>query len=132
MNSQQHTGILLIAHGSRNAEANDELKRISAMVRAETGCEIVEEAFREFSQPDIQTGIEACVIQGATYIVLIPYFLFSGAHVLDDLPAEIQTAKQRHSGLEIVLAKPLGVHPKLAEVVGERLREVLSPGKVDQ
>ena len=119
------TGILLIGHGSRFIQANNELKQIAAMVQAQTGYEIVETAFREQAQPDIQTAINTCVAQGVTRLVLSPYFLFNGVHTLNDLPAEIQVAKQKHTGLEIILVEPLGVHPKLAEVVCERLNEVL-------
>lgn len=119
------TGILLIGHGSRVVQANNELKQIAELVQAETGCEIVETAFRELGHPDIQAGIEMCVAQGVTRLVIAPYFLFNGAHTLNDLPAEIQVARQKHAGLDIILGEPLGVHPKLAEVVCERLTEVL-------
>lgn len=120
------TAILLMGHGSRIAEANDALNQIAAMVKAQTGADIVEVAFRELHQPAIQSGIDACVAQGAQRILLYPYFLFAGAHVLHDLPDEMEQAKQRHAGLEMLLGKPLGVHPKLAEVVCERLDESLA------
>lgn len=120
------TAILLMGHGSRIAEANDALNQVAAMVKAQTGADIVEVAFRELHQPDIQAGIDACVAQGASRILLYPYFLFAGAHVLHDLPEEMTAAEQRHTGLEMVLGTPLGVHPKLAEVVCERLDETLS------
>ncbi len=118
------TAILLIGHGSRVAEANDVLHAVAAMVRAETGLP-VEVAFREQHAPNIQQGIDQCVVRGAKRIVLYPYFLFAGAHVLEDLPAEIETARERHPRLELTLGAPLGVHPKLAEVVCERIGEAL-------
>jgi sirohydrochlorin ferrochelatase len=120
------TGILLMGHGSRIAEANGALDQVAAMVKTQTGAEIVEVAFRELHQPGIQAGIDACVAKGADRILLYPYFLFAGAHVLEDLPDEIEQAKQRHAGLEMILCRPLGVHQKLAEVVCERLDETLA------
>jgi len=113
--------ILLMGHGSRVAEANNALHAVADMVRVETGCPIVEVSFREQHAPNIQKGIDACVDQGATRILLYPYFLFAGAHVLEDLPEEIEVAAKRHPGLEMVLGKPLGVHRKLAEIVCERI-----------
>lgn len=115
------TAILLMGHGSRVAEANNALYAIAEMVKAETGCPIVEVSFREQHPPSIQAGIDACVTQGAMRILLMPYFLFAGAHVLEDLPAEMADAARRHPGLEMALCKPLGVHRKLAEIVCERL-----------
>jgi len=115
------TAILLMGHGSRVAEANNALYAIAEMVKAETGCPIVEVSFREQHPPNIQGGIDACVARGASRILLMPYFLFAGAHVLEDLPAEMVAAAKRHPGLEMMLGKPLGVHRKLAEIVCERL-----------
>lgn len=120
------TAILLMGHGSRIAEANDALYQIAAMVREACGFEIVEVAFREMHAPNIQTGIDRCVEQGAGRILLYPYFLFAGAHVLEDLPAEMEEAARRHPGLELLLGKPLGVHPKLGEIVCERIDESLT------
>lgn len=115
------TAILLMGHGSRVAEANEALYRIAEMVGQQGGFAIVEVAFREQHPPNIQAGIDACVARGAQRILLYPYFLYAGAHVLEDLPEELAVAARRHPGLELVLGTPLGVHPKLAEIVCERI-----------
>jgi len=124
--------ILLMGHGSRIPEANDALHAIAALVRERTGFGIVEVAFREQHQPNIQAGIDRCAAQGAERILLYPYFLFAGAHVLEDLPEEMEIAAQRHPGLKLLLGRPLGVHPKLGEIVCERIGESLSAAGWDQ
>ncbi len=120
------TAVLLMAHGSRIAEANDAVREIAAMVKEMTGFDIVEASFREQHQPDIQQGIDVCVARGAERIVLIPYFLYMGAHVREDLPREMAAAKVRHPGIEFIMGRHLGVHRKLAEVVVERIGETLA------
>jgi precorrin-8X/cobalt-precorrin-8 methylmutase len=120
------TALLLIGHGSRVAEANDALHRIAALVRQDAGLEIVEVCFREQHAPNIQTGIDRCVARGAQRILLYPYFLYTGAHVLEDLPAEMQLAAERHPGVRMAMGKPLGVHAKLAEIVRERVAEAIA------
>jgi len=115
------TAILIMAHGSRIAAANDAAREVATMVQEMTGHEIVEVSFRELHEPDIQQGIDNCVARGAKKILLIPYFLFMGAHVQHDLPEEIETAQKRHPGLEMVMGPHLGVHRKLAEIVSERI-----------
>ena len=120
------TAILLMGHGSRVAEANDALRAIAEMVRDEMPNSIVEVPFRELHAPNIQAGIDRCVEQGARRILLYPYFLFAGAHVLEDLPDEMHQAAERYPGLELILGQPLGVHPKLGEVVCERVGESLA------
>ena len=123
--AEKKTAILLMAHGSRISEANDAAREIAGMVQEITGYEIVEVSFRELHLPNIQQGIDACVSQGAERILLIPYFLFIGAHVQHDLPEELDEAMQRHPGVEMVMGPHLGVHRKLAEVVVERISEGL-------
>ena len=121
-----NTAILLMAHGSRIPEANDAAREVARMVQQQTGFDIVEVAFRELHEPNIQQGIDTCVARGARRILLIPYFLFMGAHVQHDLPEEIAMAQERHPGLEMAMGPHLGVHRKLAEVVVDRIAEGLT------
>ncbi len=120
------TAILLMAHGSRIAEANNAAYEIAEMIRAASTFEIVEVAFREMHPPDIQSAIDRCVTQGAERILLMPYFLFVGAHVREDLPAEMTLAKQRYPQVEFAMGNHLGAHRKLAEIVIERIAEGLT------
>ncbi len=119
------TAILIMAHGSRIAEANDAGREVAKMVQEMTGFEIVEVSFRELHEPNIQSGIDACVARGAGRILMMPYFLFMGAHVLHDLPGEIQEARKRHPGLVMEMGGHLGAHHKLAEIETERIGEAL-------
>lgn len=121
-----NTAILLMAHGSRIPEANDAAREIAERVKQMTQFDIVEVSFREQHLPNIQQGVDACVAQGAQRILLVPYFLYMGAHVLEDLPEELEQAKERYPGIEMVLGKHLGVHQKLAEIVVERIAESLT------
>jgi sirohydrochlorin ferrochelatase len=95
------------------------------MVREMTGFEIVEVAFRELHEPNIQSGIDVCIAKGAERILLMPYFLFLGAHVQHDLPEEIKNAQKRHPGLIMEMGCHLGAHRKLAEIETERIGESL-------
>lgn len=119
------TAILMMAHGSRIPEANDAARQVARMVQEMTGFEIVEVSFRELHEPNIQAGIDACVARGAGRLLLMPYFLFMGAHVRHDLPEEIEEARKRHPGLIMEMGTHLGVHRKLAEVETERIGEAL-------
>ena len=120
------TAILLMAHGSRIPQANDAAREVAKMVQEITGFEIVEVSFRELHEPNIQQGIDACVTRGAQRILLMPYFLFMGAHVQHDLPEEISQAQKRHPGLIMEMGGHLGAHRKLAEIEAERISEALT------
>ncbi len=120
------TAILLMAHGSRIPEANDAVHEIANMVKEMTGYDIVEVSFREQHLPNIQQGIDACVAKGAKRVILMPYFLFVGAHVQEDLPEEMSRARERYPRVEFAMGTHLGVHRKLAEVEVERIVESLA------
>jgi sirohydrochlorin ferrochelatase len=119
------TAILMMAHGSRIAEANDAARDVAAMVQKMTGFEIVEVSFRELHEPNIQQGIDVCVAKGAGRILLMPYFLYMGAHVRNDLPEEIEEARKRYPALIMEMGAHLGAHRKLAEIETERITEAL-------
>jgi sirohydrochlorin ferrochelatase len=116
--------LLLIAHGSRNQEANDDLHFIAARLRAR-GHGIVEASFLELSPPTIAEAGESCVGQGAETVVLVPYFLAPGVHVRRDLTEAREALSKRFPAVRFVLAEPLGRHPLLLEVVAERVAEAL-------
>ncbi|MBT1071169.1 sirohydrochlorin chelatase [Pelotalea chapellei] len=120
------TAILMMAHGSRVANANDAAREVARMVQEITGIEIIEVSFRELHEPNIQQGIDACVARGVQRILLMPYFLFMGAHVQHDLPEEITEARKRHPGLIMEMGEHLGAHRKLAEIEAERINEALN------
>ena len=116
--------VLLIAHGSRHAPANDDLHQLAARFAEKTRHPIVEACFLELAEPNIAKGGDRCVERGADRILMIPYFLSAGVHMLRDLTAERDALKVRHPGVDVRLGTTLGPHPLLEEIVADRVREV--------
>ncbi len=114
--------VLLIAHGSRHAGANDDLRHAAEELRRR-GHAVVEASFLELAEPDIAAGAAHCVAQGARRVVLLPYFLSAGVHVRRDLTAARRALAERFPDVEFVLAEALGRHPLLLDVVEQRVRE---------
>jgi sirohydrochlorin ferrochelatase len=118
------TAILLIAHGSRHAPANDDLHRMAADLAARGDYPIVEAAFLELAPPDIPTAGSRCVGRGAGRVLMVPYFLSAGVHLVRDLTAARDELIAGHPGVDFLLGPPLGPHPLLLELVVERVREL--------
>ncbi|MFN4261861.1 MAG: sirohydrochlorin chelatase [Gemmataceae bacterium] len=121
--SSESLALLLIAHGSRQAEANDDLHYVVEQLRQRGRYDIVEASFLELAEPDIDEGGRRCVAQGARCVILLPYFLSAGVHVRRDLTAARQRLAERHPCVLFRLAEPLGRHPRLLDVVVERAAE---------
>lgn len=119
------TALLLIAHGSRRPEANADLDHLAGVLRARGEYHHVQPAYLELSEPAIVAGAEQCVGTGAKCVVMLPYFLSSGVHVVEDLTAARNELMKRFPCVSFVLAEPLGRHPLLAEVVAERARDAI-------
>ena len=115
--------ILLVDHGSRRKEANALLEEIAAQIRERAAGSIVEVAHLEIAEPDIAEGIEACVKQGATRIVVHPFFLGPGRHTSEDIPAQVESAAQRHPNVQIRISEPLGNHAALIDVILDRVSD---------
>jgi sirohydrochlorin ferrochelatase len=119
---------LLIAHGSRRAEANADLAALAEAVRGTGRFEIVEIAYLELAEPGIPAGAARCVEQGARAVRMLPYFLSMGRHVAEDLERYRGELAARHPGVTFTLCAPLGLHAKVIEVVMERLGGSDDPG----
>jgi sirohydrochlorin ferrochelatase len=122
------TAVLLIAHGSRHEPANADLRNMAADLSAYGEYPIVEPAFLELAEPDIPAGGSACVARGAKRVLMVPYFLSAGVHLIRDLTAARDALIGRHPGVEFVLGPPLGPHPLLQTLVMERVRELETNG----
>jgi sirohydrochlorin ferrochelatase len=114
--------LLLIAHGSRQTEANADLHYFAEEFRRRSDYETVIASFLELAEPTIEQAGEACVAQGAERVVLLPFFLSAGVHVQRDLTEARNRLAARFPHVDFRLAEPLGRHPLLFEVVAERAR----------
>jgi sirohydrochlorin ferrochelatase len=112
--------LLLIAHGSRRQSANDEIIHLAERVAALENNDFdgVVTAFLEMADPNIHEGVARCVEQGASHIVVVPYFLAGGNHVSKDIPAEIECARAGLSQqVEIEISQYLGASAAMAGLV---------------
>src|SRR5262245_33007280 len=119
------TALLLIAHGSRQPEANADLYHVVEALRRRGGFDLVEASFLELAEPTIEQAGAGCVARGAQRVILLPYFLSAGVHVRRDLTAIRDRMAERFPRVEFRLGEPLGRHSLLLEVVAERAREAV-------
>ena len=117
--------LLLIDHGSTRDDANDLLPKVARMVREMSDFEIVCYAHMELAEPTIQQGFDTCVAAGATEVIVHPYFLSPGRHSVSDIPRMVAEAAAKYAGVSYRLTEPLGLDPKIGELILKRVRESL-------
>ncbi|MFZ5484601.1 MAG: sirohydrochlorin chelatase [Pseudomonadota bacterium] len=113
--------LLIVAHGSRRAASNEEVRRLAAAVAGlhSPGIDHVECAFLELAEPDIPTGLARCAERGAREIVVFPYFLAAGTHVAEDIPDALAEFQAGHPDIAVRLTPHLGASPVLAGAILE-------------
>jgi sirohydrochlorin ferrochelatase len=114
------TALLLIAHGSRRAEANADLDWLADTLRARQRFDVIATSYLELVEPTIAAAGDACAAAGATTVIMLPYFLAPGIHVTEDLIEAQAALASKYPAIAFRLAAPLGRHPKLAEIALER------------
>ncbi len=132
LRDQVKTAVLLVGHGSRARNANDALFRVVEHFQKAWPHRILKAAFLEISHPSIPEGIDSCVDEGTERIIVIPYFLFRGNHVAVDLPVFIKEGRRKYPAIDIILGPHLGFHPKMIEIVDERIQQVLDTLKFEE
>lgn len=101
--------LLLVAHGSRREASNDEIRALTERLRAAAGnFDYIGCAFLELAEPSIPGGLRQAISEGANEVVVVPYFLSAGRHVMMDIPAEIAGVQEEYPSVEIHLAPYLG------------------------
>jgi sirohydrochlorin ferrochelatase len=128
VSARPDTTWLVVAHGSRNEElaaAHDEVCR--AVAARVGGAAVVRPAYLELTEPSIPDAIDREVAEGARRIVLVPYFLHVGNHTRRDLPRLLAEARERHPGVDLVLADHLGIDERLVDLVVRRASAAVTP-----
>lgn len=118
--------LIVFAHGSRVAEANDAVRRVAAQAAKQSGFALWHEAFLELAEPTLSDAVRVLASRGARRIVVTPYFLVMGIHLKRDLPQMMAEAAAASPGVELTATPPLDGHPGLAGILAERAREALS------
>jgi sirohydrochlorin ferrochelatase len=111
--------LLVIAHGSRRATSNDEVRELTRQLaeRARADYPIVRCAFLELAEPSIPDGIEQCIREGANEVVVLPYFLSAGRHVVTDIPNEVRGKQAEYPHIPIRIAPYLGAHASIPDLL---------------
>ena len=111
-------GIIIIDHGSRRATANNHLLTLVEKYKSFSNRAIVEPAHMELGEPSIDTAYKKCIAQGAKRLIIHPFFLSPGRHVLEDIPELVKQASEAFD-VPYTITDPLGVHGSILNVIDD-------------
>ena len=123
-----NTGIVIFAHGSSVASANQAVRIVAEAAATAGAFEQVETAFLE-ARPNLAEAVARLANSGVRRILVVPYFLTLGMHLQRDLPAIVEQLAKAHENVEIRVTAPLDGHPALVQVLLDRAQAALSGWK---
>jgi len=109
-------GILVVGHGSRSKEAFEVFNKVLDNFRLKVE-DNVEGCFMELCSPNIPDTIEVMYKNGIRDIIVVPYFLFLGIHMKEDVPGILKEIKTKYGDLKISMAKPIGYNNIIADIL---------------
>ncbi|AFZ47916.1 cobalamin (vitamin B12) biosynthesis CbiX protein [Cyanobacterium stanieri PCC 7202] len=127
------TGYLLVVHGSRNPQYKIYLDRLADLIREKLKTlgvnGYLDTAYLELSSQSLAQKItdfaHFCHRQSYKQIKILPLFLFSGTHVMDDIPEQGAIALKNiaYVGIDIKILPHLGSEGSLLGLLQEKYQK---------
>ncbi len=109
--------VILFSHGSLLCGAGEALRAHAARLRERGLAPLVGVGYLNYSAPPFAEAVETVIREGATRILVTPYFLVPGKFVRVDLPRAVEAARAAHPGVEFVVAEAIGYDERLADAL---------------
>ncbi|MBI3347394.1 MAG: CbiX/SirB N-terminal domain-containing protein [Burkholderiales bacterium] len=120
-------GLLLFAHGARDAAWARPFEAVAARLRTERPGVPLALAYLEFMSPGIEAAADQLVDAGCNVIHVVPMFLGTGGHVRRDIPPLLDRLRERHgAAVDWQLHPSLGEHDIVLDAMSQAGASVLS------
>ena len=119
--------VMIVGHGSRSLKSQEDFKKVIDIIEKKLDHTKVYGTNMELSEPLMDDTIDKIVAENSelSEIVVVPFFLFEGIHIKKDIPEKLEEFRQKYPNIKITFGKPLGVDPAIADVLLNRINEVL-------
>jgi len=113
------TALILFSHGSLLCGAGEAVEAHAVRLRATGKYDLVEVGYLNYSDPLFPETVDTVVAQGATHILISPYFLISGYFVSSSLPKELEKVQPRYPQVTFTIAEALNSDEALVDALFE-------------
>lgn len=104
----EKTAVILFAHGARDPEWANPMRRVRAALLERAPDLRVELAFLEFMNPDLESCADNLAGEGYTAIFVLPMFIAQGGHLKNDVPRLMEQLRARHPEVDFRVGPPVG------------------------
>lgn len=125
--SAGRAGLVLLAHGSRDALWRQPIEAVLEVVQQQQPQSLVACAYLEACAPDLPTAAQGLIEAGAARITVLPLFLGTGKHAREDIPKLVQQIREAHPQVAVDLQPAVGEHPQVTALLAELAQQALEP-----
>ena len=110
--------LIIIAHGSRKELSNNEfISLVDEFREKNTSFFQVKAAFLEIAKPSISEVVKSVANDDIKEIVIYPYFLNQGKHVLVDIPDEINEEQKKYPNIKFKVLSHFGSSSRILDII---------------
>ena len=124
----KRAAVIVVGRGSSDPDANGDFCKLARVFGEGRGFSWVQPAFIGITRPSFEEAIELVARARPERLMVVPYFLFGGL-LIAKLQEQVAKFSQEHSWIKTAMSSHLGVHPKLLEMIDERVQEARGGGR---
>ncbi|MEN2432035.1 CbiX/SirB N-terminal domain-containing protein [Comamonas sp. F1-6] len=117
--SPDQTGLILLAHGSRDALWRQPIEAVHQLVEAmrpDLPCIC---AYLDACAPDLPAATQTLIAQGVKHLIVLPLFLGTGKHAREDIPRLLDELRRQHPGCRFDLQTAAGENPRVTSLLAQ-------------
>jgi len=117
--SRQETVLLFVGRGSSDPDANGDVYKMARILWEGSGYQTVETCFIGITHPRLEEGFRRARLYQPKRIIVVPYFLFTGALVkkIFDITAQQQ---EQFPEISMTCLPEMGIQPQMLSILRER------------
>ncbi|MGI9466885.1 MAG: sirohydrochlorin chelatase [Rubripirellula sp.] len=119
-------GILLVGHGTRNADGTRQFFELQKHLRDFVAPAPVTAGLLEFQSPSIPEAWDELLSQGVTHIHVAPLLLFAAGHAKQDIPDILTECQAGNPHVTFDQSRPLSRHSAIINLAKQRLDTALA------
>ena len=117
--SPARAGLILLAHGSRDALWRQPIEAVHQQVQAmrpDLPCIC---AYLDACAPDLPAATQSLIAQGVEHLIVLPLFLGTGKHAREDIPRLLDELRRQHPACRFDLQTAAGENPRVTSLLAQ-------------
>lgn len=121
----QKQAVIILGHGSKSSQAIDDFNYVVDLLKQKMDNEFVFGAHMEMAQPSLEDVVKNLDGRDVGKVIILPYFLFNGNHIKEDIPEKIEALKNLYLTMSFEFGTPIGKEPLMADIMLKKVQELV-------